>query len=234
MIQPEAHIVATINSSINRLLFPLMRLFLILFFVVLGNAGLANAADADSQTLLARPDKVVVIGDSLSTGFGMATPWTVHFKKVLGVDLVNAAVKNQETLFGVNLIDEVLEREKPSHVIILMGTNDAIRGSVSNALINLQKMVDIGKAHGAIVILGNLPPVYGSSFNSRQATMISDRVPYIKGCITADVRTRFGDKRSLFVDNVHPSDEGQIKIAEAFLALFEQPPINSEATSGTR
>lgn len=209
-----------------------MRSFLVTYciFIILtvcGYSDSAKAADADSLVLLARPDKVVVIGDSLSTGFGMATPWTVHFEKTLGVTLVNAAVKNQETLFGANLIDEVLTREKPSHVIILMGTNDAIRGSVGNALINLQKMVDIGRAHDAVVILGSLPPIYGNPFARNQARMISDRVQYIRGSVVADVRSRFGDDESLFVDRIHPTDDGQIKIAEAFLALFQDAEIDS-------
>jgi len=206
-----------------------MRLFFAAFASLFFIAHLANSAETDSSELLAKPDKVVVIGDSLSTGFSMATPWTVHFRKVLGVELVNAAVKNQETLYWVDLIDGVLEREKPSHVIILMGTNDAVRGSVSNALINLQKMVDSGVKHGATVILGNLPPIYGNSFMSHQATMISDRVPYIKGAITADVRGRFGTDQSLFVDKIHPTDEGQIKIAEAFLALFQPPTASAKS-----
>ena len=182
-----------------------------------------DVAEQDSS-LLARPDKVVVIGDSLSTGFGLATPWTKHFADTLEVDLVNAAVKNQETLFGLNLIDEVLTKEKPSHVIILMGTNDAVRGSVSNALINLQKMVDVSKEHGADVVLATLPYINGNSWMDNQAKMISDRVPYIQGPIrVADVRARFGKDKTLYADAVHPNDKGQLVIAEVFLDLFEQP-----------
>jgi len=95
-----------------------LRILKLVIFVVLLIGG-CDVAEQESG-LLPRPVKVVVIGDSLSTGFGLATPWTEHFAERLKVDLVNAAVKNQETLFGLNLIDEVLTKEKPSHVIIFI------------------------------------------------------------------------------------------------------------------
>lgn len=199
-----------------------MRILKLVIFVVLLIGG-CDVAEQESG-LLPRPVKVVVIGDSLSTGFGLATPWTEHFAERLKVDLVNAAVKNQETLFGLNLIDEVLTKEKPSHVIIFMGTNDAVRGSVSNALINLQKMVDVSNQHDADVVLATLPYINGNSWMDNQAKMISDRVPYIQGPVrVADVRARFGRDKTLYADSVHPNEKGQLVMAEVFLDLFEKP-----------
>ena len=199
------------------------RLFVSFMLILLLTIPAISSGGDAVPTDLAAPKKVVVIGDSLSTGFGLATPWTEQFANSLQVELVNAAVKNQETLFGLNLIEAVLSKEKPSHVIILMGTNDAVRGSVSNALINLQKMVDIGRAHNAQVVLGTLPYIHGNPWQDNQAKMISDRVPYIKGAYVADIRARFGTDKSLYADAIHPNEAGQSAIAEVFLSLFSAP-----------
>jgi len=70
---------------------------------------LAHADELNQR--LSCSQKIVVVGDSLSTGFGFAMPRTEHFTKTLDVKLING----------------VLQQEKPSHVI-LMGTLPPIHG----------------------------------------------------------------------------------------------------------
>jgi len=93
------------------------------FYLLVFELALAEELNLRLSSL----QNVVVIGDRLSTGFGFATPWSEHFTETFGVALVNAAAKNKETLCGAKLMSGVLEKEKPSHVII-MGTLPPIHG----------------------------------------------------------------------------------------------------------
>jgi lysophospholipase L1-like esterase len=151
--------------------------------------------------------KVVAIGDSFGTGFGLATPWPTRLQNALGVPVVNNSRNGRLTSEGAGLIDGLLDSEAPSHVVIMLGTNDAIRGSVGEATSNLQSMVNSAVSRNMTVVVATLTPITNSSAANDRAAAISGGIQGLNGARIADVRTGFN--RSDIVDGVHPNDAGQ-------------------------
>jgi len=167
------------------------------------------------------PKKIVAIGDSIGNGFGIATPWPVRLAGIVNREVVNNSVSNEQTSFGVANIQALITQNSPSHVFILLGTNNAIRGSVSGAIADLQTMVDIARRNNVIVVVGTLPPITRSASENRRVDAINRGIRQLDGARLAPVRGMFGDGRNnLDGDGVHPNDQGQQAIAEAFATQF--------------
>ncbi|MBX2848842.1 MAG: hypothetical protein KTR16_11010 [Acidiferrobacterales bacterium] len=162
---------------------------------------------------------VLVIGDSLSTGFGLATPWPNRLANILGVSVDNSFSEDGvETSFALGYIESALTTVMPSHVVILFGTNDAIRGSVNDAINNLQEMIRIANQQNVTVIIGTLPIITRSSSENARAAEISDAIRSFSGARIADIRPALGD--GFLVDGVHPNNAGQQIIADTIAAQF--------------
>ena len=185
----------------------------------------SNIAPAPTPTPTPAPTptlSVVAIGDSIGNGFGVATGWPVLLADILGAPVNNNSVTNEQTDFGVRIIGERLDAVQPTHVVILLGTNDAIRGSVDVAIANLQTMVDAARSRNVIPIVGTLPPITRDAGENARAESISAGIRSLSGARLAGVRGAFGDGRGLLVDGIHPNDTGQMIIADAFAQQFQQ------------
>jgi len=121
-------------------------------------------------------------------------------------------------IVGLGLIEGLINSENPSHVVILLGTNDAIRGSVPDAISGLQAMVDIAAANNVIAIVGTLAPINLSAAQNVRAAEISAGIQGLTGARIADIRASLG--ADLIVDGVHPGDAGQQLIADVFSNQF--------------
>ena len=177
-------------------------------------AGIDEADDGPAFT------GVVAIGDSIGNGFGIATPWPTLVGNSIPVPVSNTSVTGEETDFGVSVIEGLIQTNNPSHVLILLGTNDAIRGSVGVAISNLQTMVNIANANDVIAVVGTIPPIPANSVYDEQAAQISDGIRGLSGATIAEVRGALGDGMGLFPDGIHPTTQGQQIIADAFLAVI--------------
>lgn len=165
-----------------------------------------------------RTTSVVAIGDSIGTGFGLATPWPTILASSLGAPVNNNSISGEQTSFGVRIISERLDAVNPTHVVILLGTNDAIRGSVENAIANLQSMVDTARARDVIAIVGTLPPITRDANEDARARRINTGIRNLTGARIAAVRSAVSP--SNIADGVHPNQTGQNNIARAFQDAF--------------
>ena len=117
------------------------------------------------------PRNVLVFGDSLSAGYGMAASqgWVALLDQRLeareqGWDVVNASISGETTAGGVSRIDAALARTKPAVVVIALGANDGLRGlPLAQTRANLEKMVAASRKSGARVLLVGMrmPPNLG-------------------------------------------------------------------------
>ena len=125
------------------------------------NASLALALPAAAHT-----PEIVVLGDSLTAGYGLpaneAFPARLAARLTaqgLDVKIVNAGVSGDTTTDGLARLDWVLA-DNPGFVILALGANDALRG-IDPALVraNLAKMIDKVTASGAkLLLLGMRAP----------------------------------------------------------------------------
>ena len=163
----------------------------------------------------------MAIGDSIGTGFGIATPWPELLGGAIGRTVINNSISGEQTGFGVANIERLINDNDPSHVFILLGTNDAIRGSVPNAISNLQTMVDFARARNVIPIVGTLPPITNSSTQNSRAAEISQGIRGLNNAVVAEVRGALGDGASTIADGIHPNQSGQQIITQAFADVFQ-------------
>ncbi|WP_280156475.1 arylesterase [Piscinibacter sp. XHJ-5] len=121
------------------------------------------------------PAKILVVGDSLSAEYGLerGSGWVSLLEKRLAQDhiaasVVNASVSGDTTSGGRSRLGQLLQQHQPTHVILELGGNDALRGLPLNMTqANLAQMTQAAKAAGArVLIVGmQVPPNYGRKYS---------------------------------------------------------------------
>ncbi|NNC98810.1 MAG: hypothetical protein HKN85_01375 [Gammaproteobacteria bacterium] len=165
----------------------------------------------------AKLSSIVAIGDSIGNGFGLATPWPRLLEESLEIPVFNNSVSGKETDWGLQMIGSLIETHKPSHVVILLGTNDAARDTPVESIINnMQEMANQANSRNVVVLIGTVIPNHQSARSDLRAREISQRMKNIDNAILVDVRSAMGDGTGLLADGVHPNDTGQQVIANAF------------------
>ncbi len=130
------------------------------------------------QTPLAQAEQktVLVMGDSLSAGYGMslAQAWPALLQTQLNQALgehqwqvVNASVSGETTQGGVRRLPGLLAQYQPQWVLLELGANDGLRGyPIAKITDNLSRMLVQSQTAGAkAAVLGiQLPPNYGARY----------------------------------------------------------------------
>jgi acyl-CoA thioesterase-1 len=145
----------------------------ILCFALLVSIGTARAATP----------VVLVMGDSLSAGYGIEVSrgWVNLLRSRLKAKgytdrVVNASVSGETTRAGLARLPRALKRHSPAVVIIELGGNDGLRGLSLKAMKNnLAKMIRLSRKAGAKVLLVGvrMPPNYGPSYTHAFAAVYS-------------------------------------------------------------
>jgi acyl-CoA thioesterase I len=126
---------------------------------------------------------ILVVGDSLSAEYGLArgTGWVALLTQRLAREkvaarVVNASISGDTTSGGRSRLPALLALHKPSHVVIELGGNDALRGlPLKMTEDNLAAMARASKAAGARVLLVGMqvPPNYGRAYNEGFAAVFA-------------------------------------------------------------
>ena len=193
-----------------------------------------------AQAQPASSNRILVMGDSLSAGYGMAASqgWVALLDRRLrtqhrGWRAVNASISGDTTAGGASRIVNALRQHRPQVVVIELGANDALRGlPLAQTRRNLAYM--IGAAHGAgaqVLLIGmQMPPNLGMHYTSEFAQGYADLsarfgtalLPFLLQPIAAD--------RSLFQDdNLHPTPAAQPAIRDHVWPAL-QPLLQHSAT----
>ncbi len=191
--------------------------------IVLASALSALEIDklATAVTLPRRMPVVLVVGDSLSAEYGLrrGSGWVALLEKKMVADavpasVVNASISGDTTSGGRTRLGPLLERHRPTLVVIELGANDALRGlSLAMTQDNLNAMTQAAQKKGAkVLLLGmQMPPNYGRDYAQRFARLYVDvaqtnkigLVPFfLKGI--ADVPDSV---RWFQADRLHPLEE---------------------------
>jgi acyl-CoA thioesterase-1 len=163
----------------------------------------------------AEPRVLLVLGDSLSAGYGLATGegWVDLLAQRLAHShpdwrVVNASISGETTAGGATRIAGDLAQHRPALVVVELGANDGLRGlPVELAQANLARIIDASKgARARVLLVGmQMPPNYGPEYTAAFAAMFDALakshadgfVPLLLAPI-AEQRERFQD------DNLHP------------------------------
>src|SRR5690606_865567 len=121
----------------------------------------AAPAAAQDRTPASGNRVVLVMGDSLSAGYGMqaAQGWVALLGERLARrtppwDVVNAGTRGETTAGGRSRIIDALARHRPQLVVIALGANDGLRGlPTAGTAANLAWMIGAAHGTGAEVLL---------------------------------------------------------------------------------
>ncbi len=168
---------------------------------------------------------IVVIGDSISAGYGIdaGQGWVNLLQKKFnppqgGYVISNESISGDTSAGGLARIDRILARHKPAIVILELGANDGLRGLTPQAMkSNLTEMIQRSRQTGAkVLLLGmKIPPNYGKRYiemfyNVYPQLSAELNVPLVP-FILEDVALK---PELMQADGLHPNEQGQTTIAE--------------------
>jgi acyl-CoA thioesterase-1 len=181
--------------------------------LVIGLLALAPVTAQTSRKVL------VVFGDSLSAGYGLAAGQSFpdDMQRTLDKEgyawrVVNLGISGDTTEGGVSRIPSAV-RMKPAVVVLELGGNDGLRGlPLKVTRQNLETMIVAFQQAGAKVVLAGmtLPPNYGPDYIRDFQNIYKDLAAKYKlkliPFLLADIVTP--DLRYLQRDGIHPTAEG--------------------------
>ena len=188
-----------------------MRRLVFLVFLLAAAAPSARAAE---------PPVILVLGDSLSAGYGLAPGrgWVSLLQQRLkkegyGHRVVNASVTGETTDGGVARIDRALATHEPAVVILELGGNDGLRGlPVSRVEANLGLLITKSRAAGAEVLLltvsmpTNYGPKYTRAFQQVYADLEERHGVRVGSLMSPDFAV---DLAWFQPDGIHPNEKAQ-------------------------
>jgi acyl-CoA thioesterase-1 len=167
---------------------------------------------------------ILVVGDSLSAEYGLprGSGWVALLEQRLAREkiaarVVNASISGDTTSGGRSRLPALLAQHKPTHVILELGGNDALRGlPIAMTQDNLAVMTRAAKAAGARVLIAGMqmPPNYGRQYSEQFAAMFATvaknegaaLVPFfLKG--VADIEDSV--EKMFQPDRIHPNAAAQ-------------------------
>ncbi len=201
----------------------------------------------------------MAFGDSISVGEGSSDnrgyrprlegQLRAHFGQGVVVDRGIGGTRSNEGLDRVSL---TLRREDPAYTLILYGTNDWNASECRNVpdppcftIDSVRRIVQAAKGVQSLPILGTVLPT-NTGFDARApesrnvwVAAINDRLRVMaaeEGVRVADLHaaflTKVPDFRSLFVDHVHPNDQGYAIMADAWFEAITTRPASAAAAPG--
>ena len=178
-----------------------------------------------------KPIKMVVLGDSLSAGFGLpaSAAFPVRLQKALeakgiAVDMINAGVSGDTTSGGRDRLDWSVP-EGTEAVILELGANDALRGlDPKVARSALSDILTRLKARKIAVLLCGMvaPPNYGADYAARFNAIYPELAksfgvplyPFFLEGVAADAKLNQPD-------GLHPTAQGVDAIVKNILPSVE-------------
>ena len=178
---------------------------------------------------------LLVLGDSLSAEYGLArgSGWVALLTQKLAQDkrsatVINASISGDTSSGGRSRLPALLLQHRPSHVLIELGGNDALRGlPLPMTRDNLLAMVRAAKAAGArVMVVGmQLPPNYGARYGQDFSALFASvahaegaaLVPFLLAGIADGPQAD-----SLFQpDRIHPKAEAHPRILANVWAVMK-------------
>ena len=187
---------------------------------------LALSSSVNSSASLNKNEYVaVVLGDSLSAGYGVKIQesWPSILEnnlnsKGVNIRIINAGISGDTTSGGLYRLPKLLKEHKPKLVILELGGNDGLRGMSIKKVIrkNLDTMIRMSlDAESKVLLIGvELPPNYGATYTDNFKNMYLDlatqyNLPLVQGSIKEMVSLNLMQE-----DGIHPNTKGHLQIEE--------------------
>lgn len=201
------------------------------------------------QSTWAETPTVLVVGDSLSAGYGIELDegWVNLLQHRLQINhyphqVINASISGDTSRGGLARLPAALDRYRPHLVILELGGNDGLRGLPLTALkTNLAAMIELCRAAGARVLLAEMriPPNYGPVYSKKFQALYGELahqydIPLIPFLLDGVA----GHADLMQEDGIHPRAAAQARILDnvwpVVKTVLDAPgiPAKTSATMG--
>jgi acyl-CoA thioesterase-1 len=182
-----------------------------------------------SDQLWAKEYKLLILGDSLSAGYGLKQEqsWVSLLQDAWQnkpIKVINAAISGETTDGALARLPRLLTQHQPTHVYVEVGGNDGLQGHpVAKMRSNLAKIIEASKSNKAVVILQQMqiPTNYGRRYNkmfsSSFATLAEEYQIDLLPFFLQDIAL---NKDLMQLDGIHPNAKAQPLIAESMQQQF--------------
>jgi len=186
----------------------------------------AQAATVPAGAPPAQAPTILVLGDSLSAGYGIAAEqgWVSLLARRLkdqGLPhrVVNASISGDTTAGGLSRLPAALEKHQPRIVLIELGANDGLRGQpVAEMRSNLKKLVALAQARKAQVLLFEMriPSNYGLTYTDNFRKAFTEVATEAKvGLVPFFLMPIAADPKNFLEDGLHPAAAAQPQLLDA-------------------
>ncbi|MDN7428642.1 arylesterase [Burkholderia sp. AU16741] len=163
---------------------------------------------------------IVVLGDSLSAEYGLPrdTGWVALLRQRLATERIdysvaNASVSGDTTSGGRARLPAVLQRLKPSIVVVELGSNDALRGvPLATTEQNLRDIIaGARRAQAKVVLVGMyVPPNYGPDYTQKFHAVYTRLSKDLGVPLVPFLLAGIENKPDMFqADQMHPAQQAQ-------------------------
>jgi acyl-CoA thioesterase-1 len=184
----------------------------------------AAAATPSSASETGRP-KIVVLGDSLSAGYGLleSQAFPALLQRKLDTDgykweVVNAGISGDTTAAGLQRLDWALNQGDVRILVLELGANDGLRGlPVSEMKKNLAAIIERSREKGATVLLAGMeaPPNFGPEYVVSFRQVYRDLAREHKVTLLPFLLDKVAGVQTLNQgDGIHPNIEGTAIVAD--------------------
>ena len=178
-----------------------------------------------SYSITAETKKLLILGDSISAGFGLkeSENWVQILEDSVNsssvkLKIINSSISGDTTIGGLSRIKNDLATHQPNYVLVELGGNDALRGyPIDKIKNNLSKIIDATFQAEAnpIIMQIKIPPNYGKNYVAAFESIYSEiaaekNIPKMTFLLEKVAL----DKSLMQLDGIHPNQKAQQIIAE--------------------
>lgn len=176
---------------------------------------------------------VLVVGDSLSAAHNIpaASGWVNLLQQRVSQQvkpppaIINASISGETTAGALTRLPGLLDKHRPSVVVIELGGNDALRGLTPVQLRgNLEKMIVASQKTGAkVLLLGiDVPPNYGPAYRDRLRQVYAGLASQYKVPLLPFLLEGVALQPGLMqADGLHPTAAGQPRVLDNVWPLLK-------------
>ncbi len=188
----------------------------------------------------AQDSKLLILGDSISAGYGINPDlgWVQLLAEKMqethaGYQVVNGSISGNTTADGLARLPKLLDVHKPELVVIELGGNDGLRGYPLKIMRkNLVQLIEITRAANAQVLLVGIeiPPNYGERYTKQfRATfqrVANEQEVALVPFILEGVAT---NAEMMQDDGIHPTEMAQPQLLDNVWQYLEPMLANEYA-----
>lgn len=181
-----------------------------------------------SAIAVAESPRILVVGDSLSAGFGLAENegWVALMQQDNPQwQIINASISGDTTTGGLRRLPKLIEQHSPTIVVIELGGNDGLRGQPLGLIEkNLRQMIQLVRQQSAVPLLleMKIPPNYGPQYSGRFTQIYQKLATQMQVALVPFFLESVIAKAGMMqVDGIHPTAAAQPSMMQQVMSVIK-------------